>query len=41
MRIGSALKTILAGRGTVAWVAGCAVLGIYLFATRPAALPEH
>ncbi len=41
MSIGSALKSAFASRGTVAWVAGCVLLGVYLFATRPAALPEE
>jgi adenylate cyclase len=41
MTIGSALNATFASRATTMGVAGCAVLGIYLFAMRPAALPDE
>jgi adenylate cyclase len=41
MNLGHALRATFASRGTIAWVAGCAVLGLYLFATRPPELPSE
>ena len=41
MNVGSVLRTVFASRATVVWLAGCLVLAVFLFATRPPELPAE